>query len=348
MPMQAGSPLRDDPLSRLPPVQSYDCFNERDFADVEAQHKPAVLRGLVGEWPAVTAAQESDDRIAGLLREIDSGAPVRAFLADAAIEGRYFYRPQLDGFNFGVVDSSIAALLTTLLDPVGSQSGIYLGSTPTREILPAFASAHPMPILSGRSTEPRIWIGNFSRVAPHYDESDNVACVVSGRRRFVLFPPEQVKNLYVGPIDQTIAGQPSSFVNVHKPDFARFPRFADALRSATIAELGPGDAIYIPALWWHAVEARGPLNVLVNYWWQDSPMDAGSPLHALGHALLAVSHLPEHQRLGWRSLFDHYAFKVNGEPAEHIPEGARGILGASTPAWRAWVRKILISKLMGR
>lgn len=279
---------------------------------------------------------------------MDSGAIVRAFLADQSIEGRFFYRPLLEGFNFTTVDSNVAALLTTLLDQLGGQSAIYMGSTPTRQILPTFAATHQMPVLSGRPTEPRIWIGNFSRVAPHYDESDNIACVVSGRRTFVLFPPEQVKNLYVGPIDQTIAGQPSSLVDVHQPDLKRFPLFAEALRSATIAELNPGDAIYIPALWWHGVEARGRLNVLVNYWWQESPIDAGSPLHALGHALLAVSHLPAHQRLAWRSLFDHYVFKMNGDPAAHIPEGARGILGSSTPAWRAWVRQILINKLMGR
>ena len=37
-----------------------------------------------------------------------------------------------------------------------------------------------------------------------------------------------------------------------------------------VADLEPGDAIYIPALWWHAVQATGELNVLVNYWWNEA------------------------------------------------------------------------------
>lgn len=296
----------------------------------------------------MNAARISDDRVAHLLRELDSGISIRAFLGDPVIHGRFAYLPDLSGLNFTTLDTKLRALLATLFDPVGGQPSIYMGATPTRELLPAFASTHPIPFLQGRSAEPRIWIGNFSRVAPHYDESDNVACVVSGRRRFVLFPPDQVKNLYVGPIDQTIAGQPSSLVDVQQPDLDRFPLFAEALRSATVADLESGDAIYIPALWWHAVEATGRLNVLVNYWWQDTPPDAGSPLHALGHALLALSDLPEHKRLAWRTLFDHYVFKTNGEPAEHIPAKARGILGRSTPELRARIRQILVNKLIGR
>ena len=202
-----------------------------------------------------------------------------------------------------------------------------------------------MTLVDPLRTEPRIWIGNRSRIAPHYDESDNIACVVGGTRRFILFPPEQVTNFYVGPLDQTIAGQPISMVDLHDPDYARFPLFREAEKHALVAELGPGDAIYIPALWWHGVEASGPLNVLVNYWWKVGPADAGSPTHALGHGLLTISHLPERERRAWRAMFDHFVFRLDSDPVGHIPEEARGILGQSTPELRQRMKQFLMQAL---
>jgi len=115
--------------------------------------------------------------------------------------------------------------------------------------------------------QPRLWLGNEVVTPAHFDESHNLACVVSGRRRFTLLPPEQVGNLYIGPLDFAPTPTPISLVSFRAPDFARFPRFHDALAAAQVAELEPGDALYIPSLWWHHVESIGLLNTMVNYWW---------------------------------------------------------------------------------
>jgi hypothetical protein len=212
-------------------------------------------------------------------------------------------------------------------------------------MLPSFAGENPMPLLDAALAEPRIWIGNDSRVAPHYDESDNIACVVGGRRRFILFPTDQVANLYIGPIERTIAGQPVSMVDLDAPDYESFPKFRVAERLALVGDLERGVAIYIPTLWWHAVQASGEVNVLVNYWWTDQALDGGSPMHALGHGLLTLSHLPAHKREAWRVLFDHYVFQTNGDPTGHIPEHARGILGKSTPELRRTIKRFLMRAL---
>ena len=79
---------------------------------------------------------------------------------------------------------------------------------------------------------PRVWFGNRVTVQTHYDISSNIACVVAGRRRFTLFPPEQLVNLYVGPLEFTLAGQPISMVKLEQPDFERYPRFRQALAAA--------------------------------------------------------------------------------------------------------------------
>ncbi len=62
-----------------------------------------------------------------------------------------------------------------------------------------------------------------------------------------------------------------SLVQLHAPDFDRFPRFREALDAAVTAELEAGDAIYIPPLWWHHVQSLEPFNLLVNYWWHALP-----------------------------------------------------------------------------
>ena len=95
-----------------------------------------------------------------------------------------------------------------------------------------------------------------------------MAIVIGGWRRFTLFPPEQVDNLDVGPLHFTIAGPPVSMVDLLHPDFERYPRFATALEHAVMAELGPGDALFIPPLWWHDVEALDGVNVRMSYWWE--------------------------------------------------------------------------------
>ncbi|HEX8667363.1 MAG TPA: cupin-like domain-containing protein [Allosphingosinicella sp.] len=331
-------------------VAEWHGVNPERFAnEVRSRYEPAVLRGFIADWPAVAACRSTEGAQAYLAR-FDRGAPVRAWVGPGDIEGRFFYRPEMVGFNFGITEAPLAKIVGKIVEDAGQEQrfSIYMGSTPVPEVLPGFERENPMPALAATDAVPRIWIGTETNVAPHFDESDNVACVVRGRRRFVLFPPDEVKNLYVGPIDQTPAGQPTSMVDMAKPDFERFPRFRKALERALVADLEPGDAIYVPALWWHAVRAFDPLNILVNYWWQEAPPDATSAMHALGHGLLTISQLPPEKRAAWRALFDHYVFRLEGDPTEHIPPAARGILGESTPQLRGAIRQFLIRQLQGR
>ena len=81
-----------------------------------------------------------------------------------------------------------------------------------------------------------LWIGNQSRVAAHYDFPTNIACSVAGHRRFTLFPPEQLENLYVGPVDFTPAGQPISTVDFAQPDYADF-RDLKCVAARSVADL---------------------------------------------------------------------------------------------------------------
>ena len=316
--------------------------------DLTALNTPMVLRGLVADWPAVRAGLFSDVALADYLRGFDRGQAVEGMIGPPAIKGRFFYEGA-HGLNFERRQGTLSQVLKTILgvadDP--DPPTLYVGSTPIPSLLPGFERDNVLPVL-GPEVTPRLWVGNAAKIQTHYDMSDNIACVVGGRRRFTLFPPDQVANLYVGPLDFTPAGRPISMVSLEAPDLERYPRFAKALDHAEVAELEPGDALFIPAMWWHHVQSFGALNVLVNYWWSQVDALAGSPFDAFVHALKNVRHLPPAQREAWRALFEHYVFETNGDPVAHLPLEARGVLGEMDETVSAELRTFLLKGLGAR
>jgi hypothetical protein len=231
-----------------------------------------------------------------------------------------------------------------------------------RDCLPGFAAENALSVLD-ETVLPRIWLGNAITTPTHLDEWSNIGCVVRGRRRFTLFPPEQIRNLYIGPLDYAPTGAPMSLVKLHDPDLARFPRFREALAAAVSAELGPGDALYIPPLWWHHVESLERFNLLVNYWWHAAagtsavastavaPVATGiaagglSGFDALIHAILNLRSLPPATREAWRALFEHYVFGPQADVTGHIPAHRHGMLGELSPADAARLRAFLKERL---
>ena len=184
---------------------------------------------------------------------------------------------------------------------------------------------------------PRLWLGNSLRTATHFDYASNIAVHVAGAKTFTLFPPDQAANLYPGPLDFTPAGEPISMVDFDAPDLVRYPCFAEALQSAEVARLEPGDALFIPPLWWHHVDTVGPLNMLVNYWWDEVKTAPVEPLTTLFAAAAAIQDMPPAQRAAWRELFNYYVFRASGDPAAHLPPGLRGVF-ADPPDPRALER----------
>jgi hypothetical protein len=79
-------------------------------------------------------------------------------------------------------------------------------------------------------------------------------------------------------------------------------------------------------MWYHHVEGLAPFNVLVNYWWRDTPRFLGDPEQALLHAILSVRDLPPEARARWQALFAHYVFTDGDAASAHLPVGHRGIL----------------------
>jgi hypothetical protein len=340
------------------PQQSPAAIRELDGGDdallrreMQGGGEPLVLRGLANNWPAVTAGRAGAAALLEYLRRLDSGVPVDAIMTPPEVEGRIFYREALNGFNFVRNRLPLTAVAEQALRYAGHASApaVAVQSALIKDCLPGFTAANPLP-LADPSAEPRIWLGNAVTTPTHLDESFNLGCVVHGRRRFTLFPPEQIGNLYVGPLDYAPTGAPMSLVQLHAPDFARFPRFRQALAAARRAELSPGDALFIPPLWWHNVESLEPLNVWVNYWWLASGAAVGSDsgYDSLLHAILNIRQLPEPTRAAWAALFQHYVFGPQSQVSAHIPEERRGVLGPLAPADAERLRVQLVQRLQKR
>jgi hypothetical protein len=335
-----------DALAALPSVL------EERVADAAALDRlladatePFVIRGLVADWPLVRAAKRSGRAARDYLLALRRDVPFTASVGSEGGDGRLFYDAAMQ-MNFATVQAKLPEIFARIDAEEGSPDArpIYLGSVDVKNFFQGLHEANHVD-LGHRSALASIWIGTRTRIAAHNDMPANLACCVAGRRRFTIFPRDQFANLYLGPVDNTPAGRAVSMVDFHDPDFAAHPRFRDALAHARVAELEPGDAVYVPPMWWHHVEGLAPFNILLNYWWRETPHWLGQPQDALNHALLAIRDLPADQKEHWRQMFDHYVFANDADTVAHIPEGGRGVLDPLTAESAGRLRAFLLRSL---
>ncbi|MEH3039089.1 MAG: cupin-like domain-containing protein [Sphingomonas paucimobilis] len=306
---------------------------------------PFVVRGLVADWPLVQAARRSSQAARDYLVRHHRDIPFTVSVGRPGGGDRLFYDDAM-AMNFATVRARLPDILGQIarVEDDADSRPIYLASIDMRGFFDGLEEANRVD-LGSRDPLASIWIGTRTRIAAHNDLPANLACVAAGRRRFTLFPPDQFANLHLGPLDNTPAGRAVSMVDFAAPDPDRHPRFAEAIRHAQVAELAPGDAIHIPALWWHHVEGLAPFNILVNYWWRDQPRWLGQPQDALHHAILAIRDLPDDQKAHWRAVFDHYVFANDDGVTAHIPPGGRGVLDPLTPESAGRLRNFLLRQL---
>jgi cupin-like protein len=315
---------QDDFLSKLPGIPVASIKTAAELAVAAEASRPLVLRGLIEHWPSLAAGRKSSSALIDYFKRMDRGIPAPMVEAPASARGRLGYSADMREFTFSKRQRGISETLDRIERQTDRPNApiIAIQMLPLASHLPDFVQQNPMPLLPGIG--PLLWLGGRVRTQIHHDRDHNLACVIAGRRRFVLFPPEQVANLYIGPIENP---PPLSIVDLEAPDFSRFPRFADALATARSAELGPGDALFMPRHWWHHVTSRDPYNAMVNYWWGTHAQGLDNPYDCFLTALLAIKDLPSAERIYWQAMFDAYVFRSEGNAVKHIPPELRGVLG---------------------
>ena len=318
---------------------------------IVASQQPALLKGAARDWPLVRAGLEGPAAAMRYLAAFSNGREVVGYVGDPAIGGRFFYDDAVALLNFSGARVALPAFLDRIAahldDP--APPAFYIGSTDLDGYLPGLRAENELPlgkpVTAHGDPLASIWIGNRTVAATHYDMSNNIACCMVGRRRFTLFPPDQIANLYPGPLEPTPGGQVVSMVDARAPDLARYPRFADAMAAAHVAEMEPGDVLIYPALWWHQVEALVAFNVMINYWWNAAPAFMDTPMNTLLHGLLSLRDRPESEKRAWAAMFDYYVFGEPDRAGAHLPEAARGALAPLDPMAARRLRATLLNKL---
>lgn len=324
--------------------------------EIFTSKEPVLLKGLVQHWPLVMAGSRSATDAIDMLKRFYSGKPATVYFGEADTNGYLAYNDDLTSLNFQARKADLAEVFEELRTNIekGASAVRYIPSNIADVFFPGLRATHNIsferecfkqkPLERGDPLY-GIWIGGRTTAPCHFDAQSNLACCVVGLRRFTLFPPEQIHNLYPGPLDLTPGGPAISMVDFREPDLKRYPRFAEALGAGLVAEMEPGDVLYIPCMWWHHVEALGPLNVLIQYWWNTFPKVQGQAINAFELALLSIRDRPYHEKMAWKEIFDYYIFGDADTPRRHLPEHSWGTLGPIDDLLARQMRTKIINKL---
>ena len=303
------------------------------FEQLFAAEGPIILRGLVSDWSLVKAGEQSPGKAMEILQSHSSKKPVGVYIAPPEAEARFFYNQDCTGFNYQSKYLQLSDIFAQIREAENNpdHSYYYMNSLTLDNCFPGLRADNDLSFdhqaFTNNQPLSKVWVGTESIAAAHYDVPSNLACCVLGARRFTLFPPEQIHNLYPGPLEPTPGGQVITMVDLKNPDFERFPRVRRALEAAVVVDLQPGDAVYYPSMWWHQVEALSPFNMMINFWWLRSPAYMGNPMDIVMHAIMGIRDRPEAEKNAWREVFEYYIFGPADTPREHLPTSIQGALG---------------------
>jgi hypothetical protein len=97
-----------------------------------------------------------------------------------------------------------------------------------------------------------LYIGGKGGAFPvlHYDGAGSHAFLMQiyGRKKFIVYPPEQESFLYPSPERPNL----SDINSLDQPDLEKFPLFANAVATTFIVE--PGELLFVPSHWWHTTK----------------------------------------------------------------------------------------------
>ncbi|CAN6462922.1 unnamed protein product [Victoria cruziana] len=310
-------------------------------SEIEVKCVPAVFRGCVREWAAITKWNPSNGGL-NYLQDLVGSCVVEAMVS---MSGPVFYgdlksheRVSLPFSSFlsyckkshtvvegggiysGYSDEQTEGKVVLNLDEACADLGevpphIYLAQVPVlnsdKEISPIQAlqvDFEKPAMLEFKSLSAiNFWMNNtVSRSSGHYDPHHNLLCIVTGRKQVSLWPPSATPFLYPMPLYGESSNH--SAIDVEHPDLSVHPRAKFSSNYSQIVTLSAGDALFIPEGWFHQVDTDD-LTIAINFWWQSDIMST------------MVEHMdPFYFRIILRRLMDKEMERVLNESFTNSPK----------------------------
>eukprot|EP00730_Choanoeca_flexa_P016258 TRINITY_DN7648_c0_g1_i1.p1 TRINITY_DN7648_c0_g1~~TRINITY_DN7648_c0_g1_i1.p1 ORF type:complete len:443 (+),score=83.35 TRINITY_DN7648_c0_g1_i1:135-1463(+) len=175
--------------------------------------------------------------------------------------------------------------LLDYIQTTGNQSATaYLEYTSLDSSFPELVDDLPVPRLSSRLTlrHRNIWLSDGRTLGKlHFDPFENILAMVSGSKTVYLISPDNNTQLQEGHLVEAQLGYDPTTGAFTRSDLhdstamVMSPLELDDVRnqkSVLECHIGPGDALFMPAYWWHEVQSSPDVedhrNLAINEWFE--------------------------------------------------------------------------------
>ncbi|HCK23069.1 MAG TPA: hypothetical protein DHW15_13210 [Bacteroidetes bacterium] len=195
--------------------------------------KPVVLRGLWKQYPAYT--KWTADYFAQVMGDIEVG----------------LYSTKQSDPSKTLTIPTVKMKFSEYMDLIRhSDTDLRLFLFPVFKHRPELLKDFGYPDISGKYIKlPFMFFGpknSITRMHQDIDMSNVFLTQFEGKKRVVLFPPDQSRLLYKLPFNV------HSTVDIDNPDFEKYPALRYAEGMTTVLEYG--DTLFMPSGYWHHIE----------------------------------------------------------------------------------------------
>jgi hypothetical protein len=228
------------------------------WSQIFAEQKPVLIEGLANDWPAIVDPTRRWSDLSSFRNRVD---PARGITVEI---GESYMDPNLQQGRAVLKD--FLEFISKPKDALDGLPRVFLAQYELNQI-PEMEEDVKCPEIcqtgKGHLYRTNIWFGSpLGTISPcHIDPFNNILIQIVGKKKVEVIDPCYSPHLY--PAYGTVQKN-TSRVDFEKPDLKEFPKFAEAERH--MAELNPGDGLFIPFKWWHYCKTED-LSCSVNFWW---------------------------------------------------------------------------------
>ncbi|CAI5477972.1 unnamed protein product, partial [Closterium sp. Yama58-4] len=148
---------------------------------------------------------------------------------------------------------------------------------------------------AGSREQWNLWVGRSATSQIHFDGMDNVHVCLQGSKIIHLYSPSDSIFLYPVPWSEGSINDKSSLPSILTACLEKHPIFFSHATCNRV-QLMQGEAIFIPAGWWHEVFTFGPITVSANVWFPPHPSCRLRPTLMMLHSHRILHHM----QAAWR------------------------------------------------